>query len=80
MHPRGRSDVVFLCTRDGRSKKVSTDDTCSYFVSEDANSCFECAYANQGGLLATKAKDYYCKKKGKRINGHDLACHDFEEY
>lgn len=80
MHPKGIRDVVYICNRDGRNKKVEFDNSCSHFVSKDEHSCFECEYAKQYvGPSALKGKKYYCENKHKTMTGNELACRDFLE-
>lgn len=79
-HYKYDEDGQYRCKLNGRNVRRNYDDSCNGFASDDSNSCFECEYAQINmGLGATKEKDYFCKKKLRRINGKNLACSDFVE-
>jgi hypothetical protein len=54
------------------------DEACSQFVSEDQNTCLECAYSEAitGGLFV-KDDDYRCTRNNKKVKMDTVACRYF---
>lgn len=70
------SSNKWICRK--KNKKVEGDaPACPKFVTEDAPSCLDCAYAEADTRLFAKPGTYKCTKRDKKVMMDDLACSRF---
>lgn len=63
-----------------RGKTVYGDDpACSYFVSDEKQSCLMCAYAEPSTSIFARSDDYICTRTNKKIKSSDVQCSKFVE-